>query len=110
MQSLRPRTRPIGQRPQSQIDQGGGQYDPVQQVVNGGAPIPVPDEQQGLCLFSDTGAHPIEDAVTMKIYNSAPRHYVSWSNERIVAQRWVFNRVNRRNFNYIARVCAEIEP
>jgi hypothetical protein len=117
MQSLAPgrtRTLPVGQRPQSQVEGGGGRYvlDPNgdgrfdDATVIGGAEIRVPDEIVGNCAFVDGTAHRIEDAVTIKAYNSASRHYVYWDSTN---RAWGFVRTNVRNFNYVARVCAEVE-
>jgi hypothetical protein len=109
MTSLAPgrvnRARPFGQRPQAQIDAGGGQYVHNPDRVVGGAPVAVPTDTTGNCTFADGTSHLIEDAVTMKIYNSASRHYVGWN----TGQGWVFVRTNPRGFNYVARVCAEVE-
>lgn len=107
--------RPIGQRPQSQIDAGGGQYvrDPNgdgrfdDATVIGGAPIRVPDEVVARCGFIDGTAREIEDAVTIKQYNSATRHYAYWDS---TGGAWGFVRTNSSGFNYVARVCTEVEP
>lgn len=110
MTALQPNARglrPVGQRPQSQIDAGGGVYVPSVPVVNGGTPVPVPDETTNGCVFRDGTPRQIEDAVTMKAYNSASRHYVGWDSN---SSAWVFIRTNTQGFNYVERVCAEVQP
>lgn len=68
-QSIRPSTNiPDGQRPQTRIDRG--------------VDVPVPDRNARGILFSDNAnadrVGPIEDAVTIKSYNSASNHYCFW--------------------------------
>lgn len=132
MQSLAPRgARPTGQRPQSQVDAGGGVYQPdpngdgntADAAVVGGAPIAVPNEIVNIhCAFIDGNERNIEDAVTMKGYNGSSRppggfagYYVAWSGPQpragFAANQWIFTRTNAENppFNYVARVCAEVE-
>ncbi len=87
---------PHGQRPQARLDSGHN--------------VPVPDHTVEGVLFSDdvnsdrNGV--IEDAVTIKAYNSAGTHYCFWS--RINAG-WMFNNTNTGGVDYVARVCREVE-
>lgn len=72
-----------------------------------GHDVPVPDEKVGNCFFSDSGPHQIEDAVAIKMYNGAYRHYVSWNNS---AKRWQFNRFDEEGkMNYVERVCSRLD-
>lgn len=88
--------RPHGQRPQALLDRG--------------VDVPVPDRTVRGVLFSDdvNGGRDgvIEHAVTMKAYNSATAHYCSWGGN---AAGWVFNNTNGGGFDYVDRVCSEVE-
>jgi hypothetical protein len=88
-------TRPDGQRPQS--------------ILDAGYPVPVPDRAVGKVVFSDSRPPDepgrIEDAVTMKAYNSATVHYCFWGG---ISQGWRFNNTNGFNFDYVSRVCSEV--
>ena len=108
---------PFGQRPQALVEAGGGRYEPglkgdgtfPNAKIVGGQPnlVPVmPVEIVKMCTFADGTQRTIEDAVTMKAYNSATRHYVFWNN---TSKQWAFDRTNAKGFNYVERVCAEVE-
>ncbi len=102
------------------------------QNANGTA---LPSHTVGSVTFAEGTNRKMEDAVTMKLYNGASRaptgfvdngsvpgflldpqgagHYCFWKN---AASRWALNRFNRPNdypdiqpFNYVSRVCAEVE-
>ena len=66
------------------------------------------DRTSAKCTFADGTMIEIEDAVTMKVYNGATRHYVSWNGPG--PNVWLFDRLNSLGSNYVARVCAEVEP
>jgi hypothetical protein len=83
---------PRGQRPQAKL-------------ANNDVDVPVPDETVRLVSFRDGTARTIEAAATIKAYNGAGRHYVGWDN---AAGAWKFVRSNG-NFNYVDRVCQEVE-
>lgn len=96
-ETLRPGTNiPDGQRPQARRDRG--------------VDVPVPDRAVQGVLFSDNAAGnrngPIEHAVTIKAYNSATAHYCSWGGN---TTGWQFNNTNGGNFDYVARVCGQVE-
>jgi len=96
-EALRPGTNiPDGQRPQARRDRG----------VN----VPVPNRTVRGILFSDDAnsdrVGPIEDAVAIKAYNSANPHYCSWGGN---AAGWRFNNTNGSGFDYVDRVCQEVE-
>ena len=90
-----PNPRPDGQRPQARFDRG--------------VDVPVPDRTVRGVLFSDNAANRdgvIEDAVTIKAYNGAAAHYCSWGGN---AAGWGFNNTNNLGFDYVDRVCQEVE-
>ena len=88
--------RPHGQRPQARLDSGHN--------------VPVPDHTVEGVLFSDDANSDrdgvIEDAVTIKAYNSAGTHYCFWSE---ISAGWRFNNTNAGGVDYVARVCREVE-
>jgi len=93
----RPNTnRPHGQRPQARLDRG--------------VDVAVPNRTVQGVLFSDNNAGnrngPIEHAVTIKAYNSATAHYCSWGGN---VTGWSFNNTNGGNFDYVDRVCRQVE-
>lgn len=72
---------------------------------------PVPDEVvDQRCTFSDAAPPAVEDAVSMKAFNTDRRRpYVRWNSP---ARLWVFDRINHwRNlsWNYVALTCARVE-
>lgn len=83
---------PRGQRPQAK-------------KANNNVDVPVPDETVRSVTFKDGTARTIEAAVTMKAYNGAVRHYCGWDN---ATRTWKFSRTNG-DFNYVDRVCQEVE-
>jgi hypothetical protein len=70
----------------------------------------VPDETVGGVTFSDNTDRIIEHAVAIKRYNGASGpgngEYIEWVDE---LNLWRFNRVNSLGFNYVERVCLEVE-
>jgi hypothetical protein len=56
-------------------------------------------------LFKDGTARPIEDAETIRLYNGG--HYITWDRS---AHAWKFMATNKYGFNYVDRVCKEVEP
>ncbi len=79
----------------------GGQR--VQSLTDLGYILPVPDETVGGVTFKDGTSKPIEDAVAIKIFNSASTHYCYWSR---TSKAWGFSRLNAQGFNYVERICA----
>lgn len=93
--------------------------------------VPLPNLTVHSVTFSEGTGRIMEDAVTMKLYNGASRapdgftdngtvsgflldpqgsgHYCFWKNS---SNRWALNRYNAYTppFNYVDRVCSEIEP
>ena len=88
--------RPHGQRPQARRDTGRN--------------VPVPDRRVEGVLFSDVASSSrdgvIEDAVTIKAYNSADAHYCYWGG---VSAGWRFNNTNARGTDYVAEVCKQVD-
>jgi hypothetical protein len=78
----------------------GGQR--VQSFTDLGYTLPVTDELVGGITFKDGTSKPIEDAVAIKIFNSASTHYCYWSR---ISKVWGFSRLNARGENYVAKVC-----
>jgi len=79
-----------------------------------GTNVPVPDRREGNCLFSDWTKLTIEDAVAIKMYNSATHNYCSWTRRNDsegIKGEWFFHPLNEANppFNYVNRVC-ELMP
>ena len=93
----------------------------------------LPDHTVGTVIFAEIGTHTMTDAVTIKLYNGASRapsgfvddgdvpgfrldpqgsgHYCFWRN---ISNEWALNRFNDppdpiQPFNYVARVCSEVE-
>ena len=123
MNSLNPRPDapdryPVGQRPQSQVDSGGTYVrgTPGHVLGPGGTDPPaavliLPDPVTSApCTIGDANA---EDAITVKTYNGAEAHYISWVNATPGTPG--FWRVNAFNnpppplapFNYVQRICEE---
>lgn len=74
--------------------------------ANKGVDLSVPDETvRGVTFTDGTADRRIEAAVTIKAYNGAARHYVGWNNAK---KKWEFFRTNGK-FNYVDRVCQEVE-
>jgi hypothetical protein len=85
------RTIPRGRRLQAKQDMG---HD-----------VGVPDHTVRSVTFKDGTEKPIEDAETIRLYNGG--HYLTWDRS---AHVWKFMTTNKYGFNYVDRVCQEVEP
>lgn len=83
---------PHGQRPQAKN-------------WNNGVDVPVDIRVVEGVRFEDGTDKIIEDAATIKMYNGASVMYCSWG-----GTGWAFNNTNPSNFDYVGRVCKEVEP
>ena len=78
--------------------------------------VPVgPDTQiQAKCPFGlnldgtvPAGSRSWADAILIKMYNSAPHHYISWDDRDPLNQKWLFNQTNGNGFDYVHKVCTQ---
>ena len=67
-----------------------------------GTDVPVPTVNEGNCVFKENTLRTINDAVALKIYNGANKHYCAWANG---SKRWMFVPANAQGINYVNRVC-----
>lgn len=70
-----------------------------------GHDAPVPTETVGNVTFQDATNRVIEDADNIRLYNGG--HYIQWDH---AATQWTFDRTNKFGFNYVDRVCTEVQP
>jgi hypothetical protein len=67
--------------------------------------VAVPTETVQNVTFQDATNRVIEDADNIRLYNGG--HYISWDHS---TTQWTFERTNSFGFNYVDRVCAEVQP
>ena len=101
---------PVGQRGQARVQAGNGMY--ISGKIVGGMPIHPSPATEANCTFDDTAARNCEngdctfdDAVTIKAYNGANVHYISWDSTNL---RWNVNSTNNAGRNYVFVVCNHI--
>lgn len=77
------------------------------QMTDEGFSIPVPVKTYGSISFSENTAYIIEHAVALKRYNGASGgNFCAWDNAN---SQWKFNETNNLGFNYVARICNEVQ-
>lgn len=75
-----------------------------QALQDTGGNVPVPTHSVRGVAFQEGTSRVIEDAENIRLYNGG--HYVLWDR---AAKQWSFSKTNKFGFNYVDRVCQEIE-